>query len=280
MKSNTTIRAKISALGSGFPDNIVTNKDLEKFVDTSDQWISERTGIRERRRLLDGENNSDIGAKAALAALESAGKTAADIDLIIGCTNTPDRWMPSMAAMVQAKIGATEKCAAYDIVTACAGWLAGMQIANAFIRSGQYENILVVGSEALTRFVNWKDRGTCVLFGDGAGAALVTRASANEKSEIIDMRVRSDGRYGDILDMPGAGSRMPTTTSGSKIRITSFSPNAVARVERRISTSRPPSPPMRVLMRPSCGRRRSTTSMRPSSLMRLVMACMTPGGTW
>ena len=211
MKSNTAIRAKICALGSGFPDNIVTNKDLEKFVDTSDQWISERTGIRERRRLLDGENNSDIGAKAALAALESAGKTPADVDLIIGCTNTPDRWMPSMAAMVQAKIGATEKCAAYDVVTACAGWLAGMQIANAFIRSGQYENILVVGSEALTRFVNWKDRGTCVLFGDGAGAALVTRATASEKSEIIDMRVRSDGRYGDILDMPGAGSRMPTS---------------------------------------------------------------------
>ena len=205
------MRSKILSFGSAFPDQVLTNADLEKFVDTSDQWITERTGIRERRRLRDNEQNSDIGAKAALDALQKAGKSPSDVDLIIACTNTPDRWMPSLAATIQAKIGAHNNCGAYDIVTACAGWITGVQVADSFIRTGTYKNVLVVGSEALTRFLNWKDRTTCVLFGDGAGASLISAASPSEKSEIIDVRVRADGRLGDALDMPGCGSRMPAS---------------------------------------------------------------------
>lgn len=120
MKNQNSSRARILGLGSGFPDQVLTNFDLEKIVDTSDQWISERTGIKERRKLRDGEQNSDIGAKAALNALKNAGKTPADVELIVVCTNSPDRWMPSTAATIQAKIGATHS-AAYDIITACAG---------------------------------------------------------------------------------------------------------------------------------------------------------------
>lgn len=203
--------ARILALGSGFPEQELTNHDLEKVVDTSDQWISERTGIRARRKLRDNEQNSDIAALACNNALKKAGRSAADVDLIIGCTNSPDRWMPSLGATIQAKIGATNKCAAYDVLTACAGWITGLEIADSFVRTGQYKNVLVVGSEALTRFLNWKDRTTCVLFGDGAGAALVGPGKEGEHGEILSVRARADGRFGDILDMPGCGSRLPTS---------------------------------------------------------------------
>lgn len=211
MKSKQLQRVKIHTLSSAFPEQELTNLDLEKIVDTSDQWITERTGIRARRRLREGENNSDIAAKAALDNLKKAGKSPEDIDLILGCTNTPDRWMPSFASTVQAKIGATKHCAAYDVVTACAGWMVGLQIANEFVRTGLYQNVLVIGSEALTRFLDWTDRNTCVLFGDGCGTALVTACSGDEKSEILDIRVRTDGRYGDFLDMPGCGSAAPAS---------------------------------------------------------------------
>lgn len=201
--------ARILAFGSAFPEQILTNDDLAKFVDTSDEWISGRTGIRARRRLKEGEQNSDIAAAAALKALEKAGRKPEEVDLIIGCTNSPDRWMPSLAATVQAKIGANNGAAAYDLVTACAGWMAGLQVASAFARTGQYKNILVIGSEALSRFLNWKDRTTCVLFGDGAGACLVGPGNPGDPGEILDIRVHSDGRYGDILDLPGTGSQCP-----------------------------------------------------------------------
>lgn len=207
MKDLTT--ARIAGLGSGFPDQELTNFDLEKIVDTSDQWISERTGIRARRRLKEGENNSDIGAKAALAAIEKAKLNPEDIDLVLGCTNTPDRWMPSLAATIQAKLGMSNGAAAYDIITACAGWMVGVEIATSFVKTGQYKNVLVVGSEALSRFLNWEDRTTCVLFGDGAGAAVVTSASPGEPGEILSVKVHSDGRFGDFLDMPGGGSADP-----------------------------------------------------------------------
>lgn len=203
------IRSRIAALGSHFPEQVVTNFDLEKIVDTSDQWISERTGIKERRKLRDNEQNSDMAAGAALNALKKAGVAASEVDLIIGCTTSPDRWMPSLAATVQAKIGAGG--AAYDLLTACAGWMAGLQVADALIKTGQYKNVLVIGSEALSRFLNWKDRSTCVLFGDGAGASLVTTASRGDPGEILEVRVRSDGRHGDALDIPGGGSQFPPT---------------------------------------------------------------------
>ena len=206
-----TIRSRIAAFGSAFPDQILTNHDLEKIVDTSDQWITERTGIRARRKLADGEQNSDIAAAACLKALKVAGVKPEEVDLIIGCTTSPDRFMPSLAATVQAKIGANNGGAAYDLFTACAGWMTGLQVADAFVRTGQYKNVLVIGSEALSRFINWQDRSTCVLFGDGAGASLVQAGKAGDPGEILELTVHSDGRYGDILDLPGCGSQRPAT---------------------------------------------------------------------
>jgi 3-oxoacyl-[acyl-carrier-protein] synthase III len=204
-----TVRSRIASFGAAYPDKVLTNHDLEKIVDTSDQWISERTGIRERRVLSEGENNSDIAAKACLQAIERAGIKAEDVDLILGCTTTPDRWMPSLASTVQAKIGATRCAAAYDVLSACAGWMTGLQIADSFVRTGQYKNVLVIGSEALSRFLNWKDRTTCVLFGDAAAATLIQPCQPGDPGEILDVRVRADGRYGDHLDIPGGGSQLP-----------------------------------------------------------------------
>ncbi|MGZ3654456.1 MAG: beta-ketoacyl-ACP synthase III [Bdellovibrionota bacterium] len=205
-----TRRARITSLGSWFPAQVVTNADLEKIVDTSDQWISERTGIKERRKLADHEQNSDMAAGAALAALDKAGLTAADVDLIIGATTSPDRWMPSLAATVQAKIGAPNSTA-FDMLAACAGWIMGLQLADAFVRTGTYKNVLVIGSEALSRFVNWSDRSTCVLFGDAAGAALVQPCKRGDPGELIDVEAHTDGRFGDILDLPGVGSQAPAS---------------------------------------------------------------------
>lgn len=209
----TERRARIASLGSYFPAQVLTNHDLEKIVDTSDQWISERTGIKERRKLRDGEQNSDMAAGAALDALKKAGVSPSEVDLIIGCTTSPDRWMPSLAATVQAKIGAPPTGAAYDMLAACAGWMAGLQMADAMVRTGHYKNVIVIGSEALSRFLNWKDRTTCVLFGDGAGASLVQACKPGDPGEILDVEVHADGRYGDILDLPGGGSQMPASAN-------------------------------------------------------------------
>jgi 3-oxoacyl-[acyl-carrier-protein] synthase-3 len=204
-------RSRITSLGSYFPSQVITNHDLEKIVDTSDQWISERTGIKERRKLRDGEQNSDMAAGAALAALKKAGVSPSEVDLIIGATTSPDRWMPCLAATVQAKIGAPPSGTAFDMLAACAGWMAGLQMADAMVRTGYYKNVLVIGSEALSRFVNWKDRTTCVLFGDGAGASLVQPAKPGDRGEILEIEVHSDGRFGDILDLPGVGSQNPAS---------------------------------------------------------------------
>jgi 3-oxoacyl-[acyl-carrier-protein] synthase-3 len=206
---NSNRRSRIAAFGSAFPAKVMTNNDLAKIVDTSDEWISERTGIKERRVLAEGENNSDLAASACRSALKKAGVKPEEVDLIIGCTTSPDRFMPSLAATVQAKIGAHGAGAAYDLFTACAGWMAGLQVADAFCRSGVYKNVLVIGSEALTRFLNWQDRSTCVLFGDGAGASLVQPCKAGDPGEILELVVHSDGRYGDALDLPGGGSACP-----------------------------------------------------------------------
>jgi 3-oxoacyl-[acyl-carrier-protein] synthase-3 len=202
-------RSRISGLGSAFPSQVLTNHDLEKIVDTSDQWISERTGIKERRKLRDDEQNSDMAAEAARNAIEMAGITPMDIDMIIGATTSSDRWMPSLASTIQAKIGANNGAACFDLLTACAGWMAGLELADSLVRTGARKNVLVIGAEALSRFINWKDRTTCVLFGDGAGASVVTACKPGEPGEILDIRVASDGRFGDILDLPGGGSRCP-----------------------------------------------------------------------
>jgi 3-oxoacyl-[acyl-carrier-protein] synthase-3 len=209
----TPIRARIAGLGSGFPSKVLTNHDLEKIVDTSDQWITERTGIRARRVLRDGEQNSDMGAEAARQAIAMAGLTPMDIDMVIGATTSSDRWMPSMAATIQAKIGAHNGGSCFDLLTACAGWMSGLELADSLVRTGARKNVLVIGSEALSRFMNWKDRTTCVLFGDGAGASVVSAGKPGDPGEILAVRAGSDGRYGDILDLPGGGSQCPPSVA-------------------------------------------------------------------
>jgi 3-oxoacyl-[acyl-carrier-protein] synthase-3 len=205
--------ARIAGLGSGFPSQIVTNKDLEKIVDTTDQWISERTGIKERRILRDGEQNSDMAKEAGLKAIAAAGLTPMDIDMIIACTTSADRWMPSMASTVQMKIGANNGSSCFDLLTACAGWMSGLELASSLVRTGARKHVLVIGSEALSRFINWKDRSTCVLFGDAAGASVISACEPGAPGELLDISVGSDGRYGDILDLPGGGSQTPANAA-------------------------------------------------------------------
>jgi 3-oxoacyl-[acyl-carrier-protein] synthase III len=209
MPNSVKRSSRIAGLGSGFPTQVLTNHDLEKLVDTSDQWISERTGIKERRKLRDNEQNSDMAAEASLKAIAAAGLTPMDIDMIIGATTSSDRWMPSLASTIQAKIGANNGGSCFDLLTACAGWMSGLELADSLVRTGARKNVLVVGSEALSRFINWKDRTTCVLFGDGAGASVVSACEPGAPGEILELRVGSDGRYGDILDLPGGGSQCP-----------------------------------------------------------------------
>lgn len=204
-------RAKILSFGSAFPEKVLTNLDLEKIVDTSDSWIRERTGIEERRILRDTEQNSDIGTLACKRAIERAKLKPEDIDLIIACTTTPDRIMPNLACTIQHKLEITSECGAFDVYAACAGWVFGLSIAEQFVRTGRYKNVLVVGSEALSRATNWKDRTTCVLFGDAAGACVLTAAGDDEKSELLSVHIHADGRFGEILEIPAGGSQLPTT---------------------------------------------------------------------
>lgn len=201
-------RSKILGIGSAFPDKEVSNDDLAKIVDTSDAWIRERTGIASRRKVAEGEQNSDIGARASELALASAKISADKVDLILYCTNSPDKILPATACIMQAKIGA-KNAAALDIVAACAGWVVGLSIADQYVRSGTYKNVLVVGAEALSRFVNWNDRNTCVLFGDGAGAVVVGRTKKDDKSIIYSAKMLSDGNHEGILDIRFGGSQFP-----------------------------------------------------------------------
>jgi 3-oxoacyl-[acyl-carrier-protein] synthase-3 len=203
-------RRTVSIIGTGsyVPEKILTNDDLSKMVDTSDEWITTRTGIKERRVAAPGEQTSDMGAKAAMKAIEQAGISAADIDLILVATATPDMLFPATACFVQKKIGATN-AACLDISAACAGFLFGVEIAQQFITSHTHDIVLVIGAEKLTSITNWTDRNTCVLFGDGAGAAILAhRGSAHG---VISTHIGSDGQYTDILFMPGGGSRCPIT---------------------------------------------------------------------
>jgi 3-oxoacyl-[acyl-carrier-protein] synthase-3 len=181
---------------------------MEKLVDTTDEWITSRTGIKERRIAAEGESTSDLAAKAALAAMENAGITAEEINLIIVATVTPDMFFPSTACFVQTKIGAT-KAACFDVSAACAGFLYALEIAQQFITSHTYDTILVIGAEKLSSIVDWTDRNTCVLFGDGAGAAILRHRGGGHG--VISTYMASDGRLADILYIPGGGSRTPIT---------------------------------------------------------------------
>ncbi len=202
--------ATITGTGSYLPEQVITNFDLEKLVDTSDEWIRQRTGIRERRIAEDDEATSDLCVRAARWAIKNANINPLDIQMILVATVTPDTFFPSTACYVQKGIGA-KHASAMDISAACAGFLYGLDIADGLIRSGRYDTILVVGGEIFNKIVDWSDRGTCVLFGDGAGAAVVQ--ATDEPKGILASYIGSDGDYADIdlLGIPAGGSRMPVT---------------------------------------------------------------------
>jgi 3-oxoacyl-[acyl-carrier-protein] synthase-3 len=197
----------IVGTGSYVPERRLTNDDLSKIVETDDKWITTRTGIRERRLAADDEFTSDMGAKAALAAMEQAGISGEEIDLILVATATPDMVFPATACFVQTKIGAT-RAACLDISAACAGFLFAIEIAQQFITSHTYDTVLVIGAEKLSTITDWTDRNTCVLFGDGAGAAILRHRDSGSHG-VISTHIASDGNFADILWMPGGGSRHP-----------------------------------------------------------------------
>jgi len=200
------IHARITGTGSYAPKKIITNHDLEKLVETSDEWIIERTGIRERRIAEKGQTTSDLAYEAAHKALKAAKLAAQEVDLIIVATTTPDTIMPSLACVLQDKLGA-KKAAAFDVYAACSGFLYGLSVANAFIRSDTYKNVLLVGAEVLSRFTDWEDRTTCVLFGDGAGAVVLQRHAG--KRGVLSTHLHSDGSLGDLLYLPAGGAQHP-----------------------------------------------------------------------
>ena len=200
----TNIRAGILGTGRSYPAGILNNADLEKIVETSDEWITTRTGIKERRKAAPGEYTSQFATRASLQAIERAGINANDIDLILCATVTPDQILPSTACLIQAQLGAN-KAAAMDIVAACSGFVYGMTIAEPMIRSGQIKYALIIGAELLTRYVDYADRSTCVLFGDGAGAAILGPVEGDRG--ILASKIRSDGRYEEQLYAPGGGTK-------------------------------------------------------------------------
>lgn len=211
---------KIAGTGSYVPERVLTNADLEKLVDTTDEWIMSRTGIRERRIAAPDEATSHMATKAARRAIEAAGITAEDIDLIIVATITPDTFFPSTACHVQRNLGAV-KAVAFDVSAACAGFLYAMQIARHFINSGNRRTALIIGADKLSGIVNWKDRNTCVLFGDGAGAAVITAKDPadHDPSGLLSSIMASDGRLTDILSVPGGGSAIPITPENADQRL-------------------------------------------------------------
>lgn len=198
----------ITSVGSYVPERIVTNAELEKMVDTSDEWITSRTGIKERRIAAPDEFTSDIAAKAALRAMERGGVSADQIDLIIVATITPDMPFPSTACLVQQKIGA-RRAAAFDIEAACSGFIFALEIGQQFIMSQTYDTVLVIGAEKISSIIDWTDRNTCVLFGDGAGAAILQNRPNSHG--LLTACMGADGQKAELLSMPGGGSRCPAT---------------------------------------------------------------------
>jgi len=190
--------SRIAGTGSYLPENVVTNKDLEKRVDTSDEWIQERTGIKRRHIAAEGETTSDLALAAANNALDMAGISAGDIDLIVVATTTPDKVFPSTACIVQRRLD-IRGCAAFDVQAVCSGFVYGLDIADRYIRTGAAHNALVVGAETLSRIINWDDRTTAVLFGDGAGAVIL---QACDEPGIIATHIHADGQYEDLLQVP------------------------------------------------------------------------------
>jgi len=198
---------KILGTGSYVPEKVLTNSDLEKMVDTSDQWITERTGIKERRIIDKSQNLSDLAFEASKKALEKAKMQANQIDVIIVATVSGEMPLPATACTLQKKLGIN--AVAFDISAACSGFMYGLSVAKSFIESGTYKTVLLVGGEVLTRITDWTDRNTCVLFGDGAGA-MVLQASETEK-DVLSVHLGADGNYTNLLNIPAGGTAMPTT---------------------------------------------------------------------
>ncbi len=198
----------ITGLGMSVPEKVLTNFDLEKIVDTTDEWIRTRTGMSERHITDENTATSDLCTDAAKKALKDAGLAAKDIDIIIVATATPDTIFPATACYVQKNIGA-KNAAAFDISAACSGFLYALTVADSFVRSGLYKNILVIGAETLSKITDWTDRSTCVLFGDGAGAAVVQPSDGTRG--IVRTYISSDGRLTDLLILPAGGSRKPAS---------------------------------------------------------------------
>ncbi|MFH1797888.1 MAG: beta-ketoacyl-ACP synthase III [Candidatus Omnitrophota bacterium] len=200
-------RTGILGVGKYLPENVLTNADIEKMVDTSDEWIVTRTGIRERRIAAENEATSDMAVKAARDALKKTNLSPEDIDLIIVATITPDMFFPSTACLLQHKLGA-RKIPAFDISVACSGYVYGLTIADQFIKTGTYKHALVVAAEKLSSVTDWEDRSTCVLFGDGAGASVLGLV---EEGGILGSSLGADGSKGNLLQLPAGGSRMPAS---------------------------------------------------------------------
>jgi 3-oxoacyl-[acyl-carrier-protein] synthase III len=207
------IRARVIGCGAFLPETILTNDDLAKKVDTSDAWISERTGIRERHIVKVGEQTSDLALAAGRAALLDAGIDAGEVDMVICATTTPDETFPSVATMVQARLGMT-RGAAFDIQAVCSGFIYGLSVADNMIRGGQAKTILLIGAESMSKLLDWTDRTTCVLFGDGAGAVVLQAhdgLGTNDDQGVLNTRLFSDGRLHDFLYVDGGPSSTGTT---------------------------------------------------------------------
>ncbi|MEH6664029.1 MAG: beta-ketoacyl-ACP synthase III [Brevundimonas sp.] len=201
----SVMRSAVTGVGSYLPDNIVTNDDLSKFVDTTDAWIVERTGIRQRHKAADDQPTSDLAVQAALRALEAAGRTAADIDLIVVATTTPDMTFPSVASIVQRKLGAPV-CNAFDVQAVCSGFVYALSVADGFVARGLARCALVIGAEEMTRLMDWTDRSTCVLFGDGAGAVVLEPVEGQGTPAdrgVLGFALRCDGAKTDLLYVDG-----------------------------------------------------------------------------
>ncbi len=199
-------KVKIAGTGSYLPKNKLTNKDLEKMIDTTDQWIFDRTGIRSRSVANKEHNTSDLAYYAAKSALEAANVSPTEVDLIIFSTVTPDQLMPNTACILQQKLGC-KNIMAFDLSAACSGFVYALTVATQFIQTGFYKNVLIVGAEILSRLIDYEDRSTCILFGDGAGAALITES--NDESQILSADMLADGSLGHLLTYEAGGSKLP-----------------------------------------------------------------------
>lgn len=207
-QNSSFYRTRIAGTGSYLPEKVLSNKDLEQLVDTNDAWITERTGIKNRHLAAPDQATSDLALVAAKNALDAAKMAPTDLDLIIFCTISPDQIMPSAACTLQKKLGCRQ-IMAFDLSAACSGFVYGLTVADQFIKTGLYKNILVVGAEVLHRYVNYKDRETCILFGDGAGAFVLTRAKEDTDSRILSAHMAADGNLGELFTLPAGGSAMP-----------------------------------------------------------------------